>query len=80
VGIAPLQLLLLAVAAVALALPLVHAPRAGRWVAAALSLLWLWMGVVFHVAFFRLAAAGVLAVMAARSMPVAPAAAIRAAG
>ena len=60
VGIAPLQLLLLAVAAAALALPLVHAPRAGRWVAAALSLLWLWMGVVFHVAFFRLAAAGVV--------------------
>jgi hypothetical protein len=51
-GVAPLQLLLLAVAAAALALPLVHAPHAGRWVAAALSLLWLWMGVVFHVAFF----------------------------
>jgi hypothetical protein len=30
----------------------VHAPHAGRWVAATLSLLWLWMGAVFHIGFF----------------------------
>ena len=52
VAVSPLQLPLLALAAAALALPLVHAPRAGRWVAAALSFLWLWMGVVFHIGFF----------------------------
>ena len=51
-AVAPLQLALLALAAAALALPLVHAPRAGRWVAALLSFLWLWMGVVFHIGFF----------------------------
>jgi len=52
VAVAPLQLALLALAAAALALPLVHVPRAGRWVAAALSVLWLWMGVVYHIGFF----------------------------
>jgi hypothetical protein len=52
VAVAPMQLALLALAAAAIALPLVHAPHAGRWAAAALSLLWLWMGAVFHIGFF----------------------------
>lgn len=52
-GVWPLQLLLLAMAAVAIAAA-VRGGRSGSRVASAvLSILWIWMGVVYHALFFR---------------------------
>lgn len=48
----PAQLLLYAAAVTALLLAARKSPRSGRVSAAILALLWLWMGVVYHVLFF----------------------------
>lgn len=49
----PLQWLLGALGIAAVALAARGGPRAGRRVSAILALLWLWTGLVYHVAFFR---------------------------
>ena len=49
----PAQWLLLALALAAVALAFRESPSAGRWVAAILAALWLWMAAAYHLAFFR---------------------------
>lgn len=48
----PAQLLLYAGAVMVVLLAAVKGRRSGRFIAAVLALLWLWMGVVYHVLFF----------------------------
>ena len=48
----PAQLLLYAVAVIAVSLTVRSRPHSDKWVAAILALLWLWMGVVYHLLFF----------------------------
>jgi hypothetical protein len=49
----PAQWLLVLAALAAVVLALRGGPRAGRIVSAILAMLWLWMGVVYHLLFFR---------------------------
>lgn len=49
----PAQLFLLAAATIALLLTVRPGERAGRSVSGILALLWLWMGVIYHIGFFR---------------------------
>lgn len=49
----PLQFLLAAAGLVVVILALRSHPRAGRIAMLVMALLWVWMGVVYHVAFFR---------------------------
>lgn len=49
----PAQIALYALAIVALGLVFVRRNYSGRLIAAILALLWLWMGAVYHLAFFR---------------------------
>lgn len=49
----PGQLLLLAAALVAVLIAIRARPHAGRMVSAVLAILWLWMGIVYHIGFFR---------------------------
>lgn len=48
----PAQLLLYAAAIIAVFLAARNRPHSDKWVAALLALLWLWMGVVYHLLFF----------------------------
>ena len=57
----PAQWILLGIAAVMIALALRNRPNGNRWVTGLLALLWLWMAVVYHLAFFtRLSRVGVV--------------------
>lgn len=49
----PMQLLLLAAALAAVALAFSARPRAAQGVSGILAALWLWMGAVYHILFFR---------------------------
>ena len=52
-GVWPIQLVLMATALVATVAAFRTGPRAGRVVSGILALLWLWMGAVYHISFFR---------------------------
>lgn len=49
----PLQLLLLTAALVAVLMAFRGGARAGRLLSGILAILWLWMGAIYHIAFFR---------------------------
>lgn len=52
-GVWPAQIVLYALAIAALGLVFARRGQSGRLIAAILALLWLWMGAVYHLAYFR---------------------------
>lgn len=52
-GVWPAQIVLYALAVAALGLVFARRGQSGRLIAAILALLWLWMGAVYHLAYFR---------------------------
>jgi hypothetical protein len=52
IGVWPAPLVLTGLAVLALVLLFWPAPAAGRWIAAILALLWAWMAIAYHLAYF----------------------------